>query len=41
MLGSDEGELKWQHKPEGLIIDLPDEKTCDYAYALKIKREQL
>lgn len=37
MLGVD-GELTWQHNPDGLLIDLPDEKPCDYAYAIKIER---
>ena len=40
MLGVD-GELDWRHEPGGLIIDLPPEKPCDYAYAIKIERKQI
>jgi alpha-L-fucosidase len=37
MLGV-EDELKWVHKPEGLVINTPKEKPCDHAYSFKIER---
>ena len=33
-----EGELTWQLRPEGLIIDRPPERPCDHAYVFKIRR---
>lgn len=35
MLGTDE-ELVWEQKNEGLMVNFPDEKPCDYAQILKI-----
>ena len=40
LLGSS-GELKWTHDADGLTIQLPDQKPCDYAVALKITGEDL
>ncbi|MHC4115198.1 MAG: alpha-L-fucosidase [Planctomycetota bacterium] len=37
MLGDDK-ELDWEQTREGLIIEVPDEKPCDYAYVFKIER---
>jgi alpha-L-fucosidase len=36
-----QGPLKWTHDGDGLAIDLPDQKPCDYAVALKISGEDL
>lgn len=30
------GKLKWEHHPDGLRIDFPKEKPCEFAYCLKI-----
>jgi len=38
MLGY-EGSLSWEQHPDGLMVDMPDEKPCDHAYALKIMFE--
>ena len=38
MLGVDE-ELKWEHRPEGLFINTPTEKPCNYAFSFKIERQ--
>ena len=35
------GPLKWTHDADGLAVDLPDQKPCDYAVALKIIGEDL
>ena len=35
MLGSDEA-IRWEKTSEGLKIDFPKQKPCDYAYAFKI-----
>lgn len=37
MIGCKE-KLKWKHTPEALIIDLPKEKPCDFAYVIKVIR---
>ena len=38
MLGSDQ-DLEWnQAWVEGFRVKMPDEKPCDFAYTLKIKR---
>jgi len=37
MLGDDK-ELDWELTPKGLVIEVPDEKPCDYAYVFKIER---
>ena len=37
MLGSNE-HIKWEQKPEGLVVTFPKEKPCDFAYVLKIER---
>jgi len=37
MLG-DGRELNWELTGKGLIIEVPDEKPCDYAYVFKIER---
>lgn len=39
MLGDDK-ELKWELKKEGLKIETPKTKPCDYAYAFKIVRKK-
>ena len=31
-------ELDWWLTRKGLVIDMPDEKPCDYAYVIKIER---
>jgi alpha-L-fucosidase len=36
-----QGPLKWTHDGDGLAIDLPDQKPCDYAIALKISGANL
>ncbi len=36
LLGAGE-KLKWSRDKEGLIIELPDQKPCNYAYAFKIE----
>ena len=36
-----QGELKWTHNAEGLTTELPAQKPCDYAVALKITGEDL
>jgi alpha-L-fucosidase len=36
LLGYD-GSLKWERTPGGLVVNLPDQKPNDYAYALKIQ----
>ena len=38
MIGSNE-VLKWEQKEEGLVVQLPKEKPCDFAYVLKIERQ--
>ena len=40
MLGSNE-VLKWEQTPEGLIVDMPSQKPCDFAYCLKIEKNDL
>jgi alpha-L-fucosidase len=40
LLGSS-GTLKWTHDTNGLTIQLPDRKPCDYAVAFKIVGEDL
>ena len=35
LLGSP-GELKWSRGPDGLTVDLPATRPCDYAYALEV-----
>jgi alpha-L-fucosidase len=35
LLGSRQ-RLKWEQGQEGLRVQLPAEKPCDYAFALKI-----
>jgi alpha-L-fucosidase len=35
LLGSD-SEIKWIISEDGLHIEAPDEKPCQYAYAFKI-----
>jgi alpha-L-fucosidase len=37
MLG-DNKELKWEMTKEGLIIQSPKTRPCDYAYVFKIVR---
>ena len=31
-------ELDWRLTRKGLVVDMPDEKPCDYAYVIKIER---
>lgn len=31
--------LKWEHKPEALVVEMPKEKPCDFAYVIKIERK--
>ncbi len=38
MIGSNE-TVKWQHTPEALIVKMPKEKPCDFAYIIKIERK--
>jgi alpha-L-fucosidase len=40
MIG-DNKELKWEMTKEGLIIETPKEKPCDYAYVFRIIRQKL
>ncbi|MEN6575976.1 MAG: alpha-L-fucosidase [Phycisphaerales bacterium] len=40
LLGCSDG-LKWTHNADGLTIQLPDQKPCDYAAAFKIAGEDL
>jgi hypothetical protein len=35
------GEVKWTHAADGLEVQLPAQKPCDYAVALKITGEDL
>jgi len=35
------GQIKWTHDADGLAVQLPAEKPCDYAVALKITGEDL
>jgi alpha-L-fucosidase len=35
------GKVTWTHTADGLAVDLPAEKPCDYAVALKITGEDL
>jgi len=35
------GKLTWTHTADGLVVQLPAEKPCDYAVALKITGEDL
>jgi alpha-L-fucosidase len=37
MLG-DGKDLKWERTRQGLVIETPDERPCDYAYVFKIER---
>lgn len=39
MLG-DGKELKWEMTKEGMVIETPDTKSCDYAFVYKIVRER-
>jgi alpha-L-fucosidase len=40
LLGSD-AELVFQHNKEGLVVKLPDEKPCNYSWALDITGQDL
>jgi hypothetical protein len=31
-------DLKWSLTPGGLVVEMPENKPCDYAYVLKIER---
>jgi len=31
-------DLKWSLTRDGLVVDMPDKRPCDYAYVLKIER---
>lgn len=33
--------LKWTHEADGLVVELPEQKPCDHAVALKITGEKL
>src|SRR5208283_4543288 len=35
------GALTWSHEADGLVVQLPEQKPCDYAVALKITGEGL
>jgi alpha-L-fucosidase len=35
LLGSD-ARLKWRQDPDALVVEMPGEKPCNFAYALKI-----
>jgi len=39
MLGVDK-ELHWKMSDDGLVIQAPDQRPCDYAYVLKIERKR-
>ncbi|HWD38044.1 MAG TPA: alpha-L-fucosidase, partial [Fimbriimonas sp.] len=36
LLGSS-AKLRWSQTPEGLVVELPTQKPCDYAYCLEIQ----
>lgn len=38
MLGC-KNELGWEQTPEGLIVEFPKEKPCEFAYVIKIERK--
>jgi len=38
MIGSKE-KLVWEHTPDALVVELPKEKPCDFAYVLKVERK--
>jgi len=40
LLGHD-GDLKWSHGTEGLVVTLPEKKPCDHALVLKIAGQDL
>ena len=40
LLGHD-GKLEWSQTDEGLVVTLPAEKPCDYAFTLKITGQKL
>jgi len=35
MLGYN-GDISWEQHPDGLMIQMPDQKPCENAYAFKI-----
>lgn len=37
LIGHD-GELSWKVEPDGLVIELPEKRPCDYAYVFRITR---
>ena len=37
LIGSKE-TLSWKQTPDALVVQLPKQKPCDYAYVLKIER---
>ncbi|MDC0584310.1 alpha-L-fucosidase [Bacteroidales bacterium] len=37
LIGS-EASLKWEQTEEGLVVEFPTEKPCDFAYVLKVER---
>jgi alpha-L-fucosidase len=37
MLGIDK-ELKWSMTKDGLVVEMPEEKPCEHAYVIRIKR---
>jgi alpha-L-fucosidase len=39
MLG-DGGDLKWEMTKDGLVIETPKVKPCDYAFTFKIVRKR-
>ena len=30
------GDIQWEHHPDGLRVTFPQKKPCDFAYCLKI-----
>ena len=34
-----EGELRWKHAADALVVQLPEKKPCEFAYAIKIVRK--
>jgi alpha-L-fucosidase len=33
------GKIKWEHYGDGLMVTMPENPPCDFAYALKIEFE--
>jgi len=35
------GKLDWQQTADGLVVTMPKEKPCNFAYSLKVSGENL